>query len=117
MLYVVRLLGYLTMSSMCSSPARAMAHISSAIGTPVVDIFGPTMPSFGFAPYGEGHRSVEHALSCRPCGRHGGSKCPIGTHECMTAVTTDEVYSALREMVTEKAGQSGLTNDPSGDDV
>ncbi|MBT5873959.1 MAG: glycosyltransferase family 9 protein [Candidatus Latescibacteria bacterium] len=78
----------------------AMAHIGAAMGTPVIDIFGPTVTEFGFTPYGEGHCSVQRDLSCRPCGSHGGVSCPIGTHECMTSIGADEVFSVLKERLS-----------------
>lgn len=77
----------------------AMAHLAAAMGTRVIGIFGPTVPAFGFTPYGDGHHVIEHTLLCRPCGRHGGVRCPIGTHECMTGVTVDRVFDKINEVV------------------
>jgi len=82
----------------------AMVHIAAAMGTPVVDIFGPTIPAFGFTPYGQGHCSIEYNLACRPCGRHGSANCPIGTHECMTGITSEQVFEALSDMVGPNTG-------------
>jgi heptosyltransferase-2 len=76
-----------------------MGHIAAAMGTPVVSLFGPTVTDFGFAPYGSMHRVVERPLSCRPCSRHGGARCPISTHACMREITTETVMRALRESV------------------
>lgn len=78
----------------------AMAHIAAAMGTRVIDIFGPTVPAFGFAPYGAEHRIIERMLSCRPCSRHGGKRCPIGTHECMRSISADAVFKTVQELVT-----------------
>ncbi len=74
----------------------APAHLGSAMGTPVVAIFGPTVPAFGFAPRGEGDRVVEKEMSCRPCSIHGGRRCPLGTHACMKEIGVDEVWEALQ---------------------
>ena len=80
-----------------------MGHVAAAMGTRVVAIFGPTVPAFGFAPHGEGHRVVERDLACRPCSAHGGSRCPIGTHDCMRSITADAVVDAV-------AVQPGVSN-------
>ncbi len=78
----------------------APMHIAVAVRTPVVAIFGPTVPAFGFYPYGTHDRVVEiHDLSCRPCGLHGGHKCPIGTFECMKKVLPEQVYQTALEVL------------------
>lgn len=62
----------------------APAHISAAVGTPVVAIFGPTVPRFGFAPYSENSAVADVGdLYCRPCTRHGGKRCPQRHFRCM----------------------------------
>ncbi len=73
----------------------APLHLAVAVGTPVVAIFGPTVPSFGFAPYGEKHQVVQKELDCRPCAIHGGQKCPEGHFRCMKDITSDEVVQML----------------------
>lgn len=72
-----------------------MGHVAAAMNVPVVAIFGPTVPAFGFAPHGPGHQVVETSLDCRPCSSHGGDRCPIGTHECMRGITVDRVIEAV----------------------
>jgi heptosyltransferase-2 len=62
---------------------------------PVVAIFGSTIPEFGFAPYGEGNTIIEKKIECRPCGIHGKNKCPKKHFNCMTEITTQEVFEAL----------------------
>jgi heptosyltransferase-2 len=76
----------------------AAAHVAAATGTPVGAVFGPTVPGQGFAPYGERARVVEAALGCRPCGRHGAARCPLGTHDCMLDVTPDAVVGEAVEL-------------------
>ena len=70
----------------------APMHLAVAMRTPVVAIFGATVPAFGFAPYGERDIVVEtEGLTCRPCSIHGGDKCPIGTFECMWKISPETV--------------------------
>lgn len=59
-------------------------HLASAMGTPTVTVFGPTVPGFGFGPLAPGSRTVgvEH-LPCRPCDRHGPRTCPLTHWKCM----------------------------------
>ena len=75
----------------------APLHLAGAVGTPVVAIFGPTVPAFGFGPLGETDRIVEHAeLSCRPCSLHGPMVCPLGHHRCMREITVERVLAVVQ---------------------
>lgn len=80
----------------------AAAHLAAAAGRPVVSIFGPTVPAFGFAPVGGGHIVLEADLDCRPCGIHGGHRCPRGTFACMRAITPEAVLEAVRSILSAK---------------
>jgi heptosyltransferase-2 len=73
----------------------APLHLGTAMGTPVAAIFGPTVPSFGFGPYGDGHIVIEKELDCRPCGIHGGRRCKKRHFDCMRAISWQEVHKAL----------------------
>ena len=70
----------------------APTHLGVATRCKVITIFGPTVPVFGFAPFGDGHVVIEKNLSCRPCSSHGGDRCPIGTHACMREIAAEEVF-------------------------
>ncbi len=78
-----------------------LAHLAAACGTPVVSLFGPTIPAFGFAPVGEGHTVVEHPLPCRPCSVHGTRPCWRGDHACLAGITPDEVAAVVRAALGE----------------
>jgi len=76
------------------------AHVASAVGTPVVAVFGPTVPAFGYTPWGAGNRIVEHlGLACRPCSSHGPQVCPLGHHRCMREIAPAEVLAALDDVL------------------
>lgn len=83
----------------------APLHIGVAMRTPVVAIFGATVPEFGFGPYGANDVVVEtKGLSCRPCAIHGGKKCPIGTFECMKKIEAEMVFEKVKLILSgEKA--------------
>ena len=77
----------------------APMHLAVAMKTPVVAIFGATVPSFGFAPSGEKDVVVQiEGLSCRPCSIHGGDKCPIGTFECMVKISAETVFAKIIQL-------------------
>jgi heptosyltransferase-2 len=70
----------------------APLHLATAVGTPVVALFGPTVPEFGFGPRGMDDVALGHeGLACRPCSRHGPQICPLGHHRCMRELSVDIV--------------------------
>jgi len=78
----------------------APVHLASAVGTPVVEIFGATVPAFGFTPFLVPYDIVEEeGLACRPCGLHGGDQCPIRTFDCMNNITATQVIAAVRGLL------------------
>ena len=74
----------------------APLHLASAMGTPTLAIFGPTVPEFGFSPLAERRVVAGHEfLECRPCHRHGPQRCPLGHWRCMRELTVDHIMSLL----------------------
>ncbi len=91
------------------SQARALVtgdsgpmHLATAVGTPVVALFGPTGQAWGFYPSGPFDTVIEKRLPCRPCSLHGTSSCKLG-RECLTSIEPDEVALRLFDTV-ERAG-------------
>lgn len=81
----------------------APVHLASAMGTPVVEIFGATVPSFGFTPWGVPHETVDIGdLPCRPCAIHGGDRCPISMFTCMRDLASDRVLAAARRLLKQE---------------
>jgi len=77
----------------------APLHLASAVGTPVVAIFGPTVPAFGFGPRSPTAAVVERAgLKCRPCSLHGPKRCPLGHHRCMREIPASAVLEAVEAL-------------------
>lgn len=75
-------------------------HVASAFERPVVGIYCATVPKQGFAPTHADVRLVERSdLSCRPCSRHGGDWCPIGTFECSRGITARSVVDSVGELL------------------
>ena len=75
-------------------------HLASAMGTPTVAIFGPTVPEFGFGPLAPSSVAVGHeTLACRPCHRHGPRRCPLTHFRCMRELTADTVAARARTLI------------------
>lgn len=73
-------------------------HMAACAGTPSVSVFGPTVLEQGYRPWQTNSRIVHKILSCRPCGKHGARKCPIGTHECMKLIDSASVIKAANSV-------------------
>jgi len=84
----------------------APQHLASAMGTPTVTVFGPTVPDFGFGPLAPRRATVGHdSLDCRPCDRHGPQRCPLGHWKCMREVGAEEVMAALDRVMDGRSNQ------------
>ncbi len=75
-------------------------HAASAFKVPTVAIFCATTPLFGFGPWKNNAMVVEKELSCRPCSRHGGHRCPNGTEACMRNIDFDRIVAAIHSLST-----------------
>jgi len=78
-----------------------LMHLGSIVQVPTIAIFGPTTLSLGYRPWQDKALVVEKTgLSCRPCGKHGHLKCPLGTHECMKALKSSEVMHSVQQLLS-----------------
>lgn len=69
-------------------------HLATAVGTPVLALFGPTAAArWGPPPPG---RALTLGLACSPCSNHGGDRCPEGHHRCMEDLSPAAVLDAAR---------------------
>lgn len=76
-------------------------HLASAFRTPCVVVFCATSPVFGFGPWQNPNAVVMELdrLSCKPCARHGGRRCPTGTRACMDDLQPEAVLDALQSVM------------------
>ena len=76
-------------------------HLASAMGTPTLTIYGPTLPAFGFGPLAPRRAIVEHApgLECRPCSAHGPMVCPRAHFRCMREISAPQVAASLAPLL------------------
>jgi heptosyltransferase-2 len=76
-------------------------HAASVAGLPCVAVFGPTVLKFGFRPWQNQAVVAQVELACRPCATHGGQRCPIKTHACMTAVQANHLEKLLMGLISK----------------
>ena len=88
----------------------APLHLASAMNTPTVAIFGPTVPEFGFGPLADRARRrwAYGRSACRPCDRHGPQRCPsdIGA-ACARLRPTRWRSRRARDLLTSDARDHG----------
>jgi heptosyltransferase III len=81
----------------------APVHISAAMQTPVVAIFGPSN-EYQWGPWRTPHRVVgSNTHPCRPCNNAGcgGS----GVSDCLFTLPIESIRAAARELLAEQAGR------------
>ena len=71
-------------------------HLAAALKVRTIGIFGPTDERIT-GPWGEGHAVLSKQIDCRPCQL---VTCPA-EHQCMKAITAEEVYSVARRQLME----------------
>jgi heptosyltransferase II len=75
-------------------------HIASAFNIPTLAIFGATIPDFGYTPLSEKQFISEvRGLECRPCGIHGGNKCPVLHFRCMREQNPSLIFENLMKLL------------------
>jgi heptosyltransferase II len=101
---VLSLLGSAELIRRCSvlvTNDSAPQHLASAVNTPTVALFGPTVPQFGFGPLAETAVVMGHdGLACRPCDRHGPRRCPLRHWKCMRELTADAVAEQVMRILS-----------------
>ena len=77
-------------------------HLATAVGTPVIALFGAIDPE-RTGPVGGGHRVLRHTeVPCVPCvDRACRNQVPL---DCMERITVEEVYGAVREILAGPGG-------------
>jgi len=97
----VNLGGRLSLKHLAAVSSRALLfvgidsgpmHVASAVGTPVVAIFGPSR-RFRWGPWGEGHEVIQKDWPCVPCGKKGCDG--TGRSRCLDELSVEEVTAIL----------------------
>ncbi|HEX9779945.1 MAG TPA: glycosyltransferase family 9 protein [bacterium] len=102
--------GRLTLAGCAGALARSAAfvgtdsglmHLASAVGTPVVALFGSGIQA-KWAPRGPAHRILNRRLPCSPCTRFGCTpRCPYDVR-CLKDIEVEDVADALRGVLAQR---------------
>lgn len=71
-------------------------HVAAAYQVPTVAIFGPTRHLETSQWQNEKSVIVRHEMKCAPCMKR---ECPLGHHECMKGITSEEVIEAAAKLI------------------
>lgn len=72
-------------------------HMSVAVGTPTIALFGPTDP-LKTGPYGKNSEVLFKRIECQPCFKRN---CSI--RECMDLINVEEVVNVFKKMLKNKS--------------
>jgi ADP-heptose:LPS heptosyltransferase len=72
------------------------AHLSAAVGTPVVSLFAPVVPAVRWRPYRV--RQVLLGDQAAPCRDTRARDCPVPGHPCLTRVEPADVLAAVHRL-------------------
>ncbi len=79
----------------------ANMHLASLAGTPVVSIWGSTIPQCGFLGYGQTpDRAVWLDIECQPCSVAGLAECPIGNYACLKNIQPQTIVNKIIQNLT-----------------
>jgi len=82
-------------SSLFVGPDSGPMHIAASTSTPIVALFGPTLPA-SFAPWQAKAFVVEKELDCRPCKQRN---CIYEDFRCLRSIEPEEVYQACLRFI------------------
>jgi len=74
------------------SPDSGPAHLARALGVPTLVVFTSTSPELGFWSRDTKGFHMVDMVPCRPCHRHGGSKCPQVVPACRNRLVPREIH-------------------------
>lgn len=69
-------------------------HLATAVGTPVLGLFGPTVAEWGFYPAGPKDLVVQSPCPMAPCSLHGQDTC-ARDNACMNSISHDTLLTHL----------------------
>ena len=86
------------------TPDSAPLHIASAVGVPVIALFGPTSPE-RHVPPGKGVKVMTREMECRPC-YLPNCRSGVEGHACLKDITPYEVYLEVKKILKEAGPRS-----------
>jgi len=80
------------------------AHLSAAVGTPVVSLFSPVVPAVRWAPYAVPVELLGNQQAA--CRDSRARDCPVPGHPCLSSVTAEEVTRACLRLLGQGEGKA-----------
>jgi lipopolysaccharide heptosyltransferase II len=87
---LIELKELISQAALFIGPDSGPMHIAAATATPIVALFGPTLPA-NFAPWRAKSIVIEKDLACRPCKQRS---CLTADFRCLRSIEPAEVYEA-----------------------
>jgi len=82
-------------SSLFVGPDSGPMHIAASTSTPIVALFGPTLPA-NFSPWQAKAYLIEKEYDCRSCKQR---ECVYKDFRCLRSITPEEVYQACLRFI------------------
>lgn len=82
----------------------APTHLGMCADIPVITIYCSTVPEFGFYPYNNKSQFIGiNNLSCKPCGIHGHSGCPLGHFNCGFNLHPENILPIINKILDNES--------------
>lgn len=104
-LNLIELREVIAKSALFVGPDSGPMHIAATTSTPIVALFGPTLPAH-FAPWRTNAALIEKTLDCRPCKQR---RCLTEDFRCLRGITVDEVLAACTRLLQPSDKSAGLS--------
>jgi ADP-heptose:LPS heptosyltransferase len=82
------------------------AHLAAAVGTPVVSLFAPTVPTAWWRPWAVPHELLYVDVPCAGC---RARTCPVPGHPCLSGVRVADVVAAVERLADQPRSTSNQT--------
>ncbi len=89
----------LSKAKLTISNDSAIAHISRAVKTKVLVIYGATHPFLGFYPFEDEGNYMYANLKCQPCDLHGKKECKYKNYACFDKIKPQQVYTEAMNLI------------------
>ncbi len=96
--------GILQKAMICICNDSGLAHLSEAVGTPVMVIYTSTAPSLGFTPHLPPSRYVWSGMDCSPCSPYGRKRCLLFLR-CRKRIPPKMMFPVIEKMLEETTSQ------------
>ncbi len=71
------------------------AHLAAAVGTPIAELYAPTVPAVRWRPWQAPHELLGMDVPCAGC---RARECPVPGHPCLSAVEVGDVVAAVERL-------------------